>query len=250
MNDWNPSLYTQKHSFVFRYGEEVLSLLDPQPQERILDLGCGTGQLTNMIADAGAKVVGVDSSVRMVEAARAAYPNGKFQVADARNFSFAEPFDAVFSNAALHWVVEAEQAASCIAAALKPGGRFVAELGGKGNISQIRNAVQEAFRDLTGVMVEHGRYYPSIGEYAMVLEKSGLSVKSALLFDRSTKLEDGEKGLRNWIETFDTAILRSFSEIIKQQMLQKVESKLRGTLFRDGSWFADYKRLRIVAYKE
>lgn len=250
MNDWNPSLYTQKHSFVFRYGEELLSLLNPQPQERILDVGCGTGQLTNMIASAGAKVVGIDSSARMIETARAAYPDVEFHIADARNFSFAEPFDAVFSNAALHWVVEAEQVASCIAAALKPRGRFVAELGGKGNIGQIQNAVQEAFRELAGVTVEHGRYYPSIGEYAAVLEKSGLTVKSALLFDRPTKLEDGEKGLRNWIETFDAGILQNFSETVKRQMLQRVEAKLRGTLFQNGSWFADYKRLRIIAYKE
>jgi trans-aconitate methyltransferase len=111
---WDSSLYDQKHSFVFKYGEEVLALLNPQRGERILDVGCGTGHLTKLIVEAGAEVVGIDSSPEMIEAARAACPDINFVVADAANFSFTEPFDAVFSNAALHWVTEAEQAVVCI----------------------------------------------------------------------------------------------------------------------------------------
>jgi trans-aconitate methyltransferase len=114
----------------------VLALLNPQRGERILDVVCGTGHLTKLIAEAGAEVVG-DSSPEMVETARAASPDINFVVADAADFSFTEPFDAVFSNAALHWVTKAEQAVVCMAQSLKQGGRFVVELGGKGNIAAI-----------------------------------------------------------------------------------------------------------------
>ncbi len=140
---WNSSLYEQKHSFVFKYGEEVLALLNPQRGERILDVGCGTGHLTKLIAEAGAEVVGIDSSPEMVEAARVACPDINFVVADAADFSFTEPFDAVFSNAALHWVTEAKQAMVCMAQSLKQGGRFVVELGGKGNLTAITGLLEK-----------------------------------------------------------------------------------------------------------
>src|SRR5258707_4644091 len=146
--DWNVSLYDQKHAFVFEYGKGVISLLEPKAGETILDLGCGTGHLAKSIADAGARVVGMDSSASMVEAAQTAYPDIEFLVADARNFSFPTRFDAVFSNATLHWVPEAESVVQCIARALKPGGRFVTEFGGKGNEAQITTARQPYLREL------------------------------------------------------------------------------------------------------
>jgi trans-aconitate methyltransferase len=247
---WDSSLYDQKHSFVFKYGEEVLALLNPQRGERILDVGCGTGHLTKLIAEAGAEVVGIDSSLEMVEAARAAYPDINFVVVDAAEFSFTEPFDAVFSNAALHWVTEAEQAVVCMAQSLKQGGRFVAELGGKGNIAAITRAVRDAIWEVLQVKVEHDRYYPSVSEYSGVLERHGLLVRSAVLFDRPTKLEAGEQGLRNWIVMFDQGVMSNVPDDKKEQVIRKVEDKTRCTLFADGYWFADYRRLRMVAYKE
>jgi trans-aconitate methyltransferase len=247
---WNASLYDQKHSFVFKYGEEVLALLNPQRGERILDVGCGTGHLTKLIAEAGAEVVGIDNSPEMIEAARAASPDINFVVADAADFSFTEPFDAVFSNAALHWVTEAEQAVVCMAQSLKQGGRFVIELGGKGNIAAITRAVREAIWEVLQVKVEHGRYYPSVSEYSGLLERHGLLVRRAVLFDRPTKLEAGEQGLRNWIAMFDQGVMSNVPDDSKEQVIRKVEDKTRCILFADGYWFADYRRLRMVAHKE
>src|SRR5919199_514511 len=132
-DQWDAALYTGKHSFVYGYGRDLVSLLGPRPGERILDLGCGTGQLTKAIADAGARVVGIDSSRGMVEAARAQYPDLEFVEADARSFSFPRAFDAVFSNAVLHWVLEAESVARRVSGSLRPGGRFVAGFGGTGD---------------------------------------------------------------------------------------------------------------------
>ena len=142
--EWNANLYEQKHAFVWQYGTEVLKILAPQPGERILDLGCGTAQLTAQIAAAGAHVIGLDSSPAMIEQARSNYPELQFELADARDFHFAEPFDAVFSNAVLHWISAADRVARSLFLALKPGGRFVAEFGGRGCVREIRAASRVA----------------------------------------------------------------------------------------------------------
>jgi trans-aconitate methyltransferase len=248
-NDWNPELYDQKHSFAFKHGEDLVALLKAQPGERILDVGCGTGHLTARIAQTGAKVVGLDNSPQMIEAARAAYPQLDFVLADASNFSFDLPFDAIFSNATLHWVTEPEKAVMCMARILRDGGRFIAEFGGKGNVAKIITAAQEALREIALVDVDYGLYFPSIGEYASLLEKYGLAVRSATLFDRPTKLEDGEQGLRNWFTMFGGKLFNNINERLKEKIIKATEDKLRDKLFRDGSWHADYRRLRIVAYK-
>jgi trans-aconitate methyltransferase len=247
--EWNASLYDQKHSFVSEYGKNLLSVLDPQPGERILDIGCGTGQLAHTINEAGARVVGIDSASTMIDVARQKYPGIDFHVMDARYFSFPEPFDAVFSNAALHWISEPEKVAQCISSALCPGGRLVLEMGGKGNVASITTALQEALRELAHVEVTSGWYFPSIGEYASLLEQYDLEVHSAFLFDRPTQLEDGEQGLRTWLAMFAKGMLDRFPTEICEQTLARTEQRLRPTLFRDGSWYADYKRLRIVAHR-
>ena len=249
-NDWNTSLYDAKHAFVSEYGKSLLPLLEPKVGESILDLGCGSGHLAHIIAQSGAHVIGIDSSASMIEAACAAYTDVEFLVADAKDFAFPLPFDAIFSNATLHWVRDAEQAVQHIVAALKSGGRFVAEFGGKGNVAMITTAVEQAMEEIAHTKVDFGWYFPSIGEYASLLEQHGFAVQVALLFDRPTKLEEGDRGLRNWIQMFGDRIFTSVSEDVKQQVLQQTEQKVREQLFRDGSWFADYRRLRIVAYKK
>src|SRR5262245_50467931 len=123
--EWDPAKYDGKHSFVWKYGMGVVELLAPKPGERILDIGCGTGHLTNTLADAGAVVVGIDTSQPMIEQAREKYPSVRFELGDGTDFEFPEPFDAVFSNAAIHWMKDQEKVARCISRALKPGGRFV-----------------------------------------------------------------------------------------------------------------------------
>lgn len=246
---WDAEFYNERHSFVFEYGKDLVSLLDPRPGELILDLGCGTGQLTKAIAEAGARVVGMDNSPGMVEAARARYPELEFACGDARNFSYPSEFDAVFSNAVLHWIHEAADAARRVAEALKAGGRFVAEFGGSGNVARVCGALRESLR-------EHGHaderawwYNPSLAEYAALLEANGLEVRFATLFDRPTRLENGAQGLRNWVEMFKPEVLEGLDGGTKGRILAGVEDRLRDSLFRGGSWYADYRRLRVLAVK-
>ena len=246
---WNATLYDQKHAFVAEYGRDLVALLAPQAGELILDLGCGTGRLTKTIAGSGASVVGIDNSPSMIAAARKEYPNLEFLEADARSFSFPYSFDAIFSNAALHWILDAESVVRCVSSSLKMGGRFVAEFGGKGNVFSIINALREQLRVAGRADETPWWYYPSVAEYAMLLERHRLEVKFAVFFDRPTKLEEGEAGMRNWIEMFRGELFREIEPGLKNQILSGVEDKLRGTLFRDGNWYADYRRLRIVAVK-
>ncbi len=247
-NNWNPQLYDQKHAFVFQHGAGVVELLDPKPGERILDLGCGTGHLTKQIAEAGATVIGLDSAASMVAAASTAYPDIEFILGTAADFAFAQPFDAVFSNATLHWVPQADEAAVCIARALKPGGRFVAEFGGLHNMHHVAAAVQVAIRDLTGLDSHHRWYFPSIAEYSGVLAQAGLELRSAWLFERPTPLE-GDDGMRNWIRMFGGGMFQGVPEDHIEDIIAQAEQALHATNYKDGQWFADYWRIRVVAVK-
>ncbi len=245
---WDAALYDDKHSFVTRYGEALLDLLAPRPGERILDLGCGTGHLTKQIADRGATVIGLDNSAAMIAAAQQAYPDVTFVLADATNFAFEAPFDAIFSNAALHWVQPPEAAVRCIARALKPNGRFVAEFGGAGNVAGITDAVRRARRALTGEDHPHAWFFPSIGAYASLLEACGLEVRAAWLFDRPTPLE-GEAGLRDWLAMFGHDLLRGLPADVIEIVTASAERTLRKTHYRNEQWTADYRRIRIIAIK-
>ena len=144
---WDANLYQNHHAFVWKYGVNLIEILSPKPGERILDLGCGTGQLTNQIAAAEAEVIGIDNSPTMITQASQNYPNIQFQVADARNLTFSKTFHAVFSNAVLHWIKPPEAVVSCVWEALKPGGRFVAEFGVQGNIVTILDAINRMIKD-------------------------------------------------------------------------------------------------------
>lgn len=246
--DWDAKLYSDKHSFVWKQAESLLELLAPRASERILDVGCGTGELTAKIAESGATVLGMDASSAMIEQARKQFPLLPFSQGDAREFSFDEPFDAVFSNATLHWVKEADQAAARIRKALKPGGRFVAEFGGKGNVARIEVAVFAVVRQWkSGVGLSDSIwYFPSVAEYSTVLERNGFEVTYATLFDRPTVLE-GENGMRNWLEMFGKRVYESLSEERRETLFREVEKQLRDSLYIKGVWHADYRRLRIVA---
>lgn len=251
--EWSADAYDADHAFVYEYGEGVVDLLAPEQGERVLDLGCGTGHLTETIAEQGASVVGLDASAEMIERARKTYPDRRFVHADARSFNaeFDEPFDAVFSNAALHWVPEADHDAllASVRNALQPGGRFVAELGGVGNVEPFAAAIRSACA-ARGYDVESPWYFPSVGEYAPRLEEEGFEVRHATLFDRPTALDDGEAGLRNWIGMFAAEFLESIPAEEREEILADVEEELRGAYFREERWVAPYRRLRFVSVRE
>ncbi len=243
---WDAARYQDKHSFVWRFGANLLELLDPRRGERILDVGCGTGQLTAEIARYGAQVVGLDNSAEMLADARKNFPELSFVLSDASQFDFPESFDAVFSNAALHWAKNAEGAAASIARALRPGGRFVAEFGGKGNIA----TVQAALRAVLGSSADEQSpwYYPSIGDYSAILERHGLEVRNASLFDRPTPL-DGEDGMDHWLRMFGQTYLRQFPPDRASDIVHRLVHELRTALYRDRVWTVDYRRLRLVAIR-
>jgi trans-aconitate methyltransferase len=245
---WDASLYDEKHSFVWKMAAGLLELLDAKPGERVLDVGCGTGHLTAKIAANGAQVTGIDRSAEMIQQAQTAYPALRFEVMDAREIVFAEKFDAVFSNATLHWITDPGRAINGIAGVLRPGGRFVAEFGGKGNIAGLMAALERAWSKTgpPGPMPSPW-YYPSLAEYAGLLEKYGLEVTYGLLFDRPTPLEDGERGLRNWLKMFGGAIMDHLPKQPREMLLDEVQREARNSLYQDGRWVLEYRRLRVVA---
>jgi trans-aconitate methyltransferase len=250
-DNWDAKLYDSKHSFVSKFGEDLIELLAPKNGEYILDLGCGTGDLTDKLHKLGVNVVGIDKSENMIEQAKKKYPHLKFEVQDALHLDDHCEFDAVFSNATLHWVKPPKQALYCIYNALKQGGRFVAEFGGKGNVKMITDEILNQFKKL-GIEYKAELfpwYFPSIGEYSTLMEKVGFRVIFAQHFDRPTLL-DGDNGIRNWIEMFGSSMFRGLTGETKDFIITKVENNLKEVLFRNGGWSADYKRIRVIGIKE
>jgi trans-aconitate methyltransferase len=249
---WKSDLYNDKHSFVYQYGDSLVELLAPKAGERILDVGCGSGQLTAKISEMGAKVTGIDSSTEMVADAREKYPHIDFFVRDAADFHFNEPFDAIFSNAVLHWVLKKEEAIQCMCSNLKAGGRIVAEFGGKGNVQTIVNQLRLSLNS-RGYQ-ENAQlalwYFPSIGEYTTLLEKYGLRVIVAQHYDRPTELADSNSGIKDWLEMFGNAFFRNIPTQAKEEIKEEVQELIKDTCLSDGKWYADYKRIRVVAIKE
>lgn len=251
-NQWDAELYDTKHSFVTQLATDLVDFLSPKRGESILDLGCGTGHLTDKIAAFGADVMGIDSAPSMIEQARRHYPNLHFQVVDATNLQFTECFDAVFSNAVLHWIKDPEKVVAGVSRSLKPGGRFVAEFGGKGNIKAITKAIYTAMQTAGYPLTEalNPWYFPSIGEYSALLEQHGLQVTFATLFERPTPLNDGDRGMQNWIKMFANHLFQILPNDKQANVLADIENQLRSQLYIDGTWFADYRRIRVIAQKE
>jgi trans-aconitate methyltransferase len=235
---WDAARYQARHSYVFAHGESLIEMLAPRPGERILDLGCGSGQLTAKIAESGAEVIGLDRSEEMIAAARRNFPASRFEVADAANFTVDTPADGAFSNAALHWVKDADGVAKSVARALRPGGRFVVEMGGKGNVQTIIDALHEVVGP-----VETPWYFPSVGEYTSLLERHGFEIALATLFDRPTRVE-GEGGLEDWLTMFGGSLI---GEHGGSAIRREVANRLRSKMFHDGAWTLDYRRLQVVA---
>lgn len=246
---WDAEGYRSNFSFVPGYGADVISLLDVQPSMTCLDLGCGNGTLTAELAALGLDVTGMDASADMLDLARKTHPELRFVEGDAMSFSLPEPVDAVFSNAVLHWIDAERQADALahVAAALRPGGQFVFEMGGFGCAGAIHAALAEAF-SRRGINYELAFYFPTVGEYAPMVEAAGMRVTAAWLFDRPTPLV-GENGLADWIRMFDKAPFAGVGLQLADEIITEAVEALRPKLWRDGIWYADYVRLRMKAIK-
>jgi trans-aconitate methyltransferase len=248
---WDSRLYDESFRIITQLGAGVVELLAPRPGERIVDVGCGTGALTAQIAAAGAEIVGIDASEAMIDRARELYPQLRFEVAKGEEFTLEYPVDAVFSSAALHWMSPPEAVAASVARALKPGGRFVAEMGGRGNIATIVGAIYQALAE-EGIPRERVRnpwYFPSIGEYASLLERAGFEVVLMQLFDRPTPLDDCPNGIADWLRMFGGDFLAAVPATRREHFQERVNELTRPLLEREGRWVADYRRLRFMAVK-
>ena len=243
---WDPVRYARNAGFVAALGEALIDLLKPLPGQRILDLGCGDGALTEKLAATGATVVGVDASEAQVAAARARGLDA--WVMDGQALGFDGEFDGVLSNAALHWMLRPDAVIDGVWRALRPGGRFVAEMGGAGNVTKITRALVAAL-DRRGI---DGRaalpwYFPTADQQRRRLAARGFEVLAAELFPRPTPLPGD---VTAWLETFAESFTNRLPEAERPGFLREVATALAPEL-RDaaGTWIADYVRLRFIALK-
>jgi len=240
---WDAAVYAANAVFVAVLGAPVLALLAPRAGERVLDLGCGDGALTARVAAAGAAVVGVDAAPAMVAAARAAGLDAR--LCDGQALAFEREFDACFSNAALHWMPRQDDVLAGVARALRPGGRFVAEMGGHGNVAAITTALR-AVLARRGATSEWSWFFPTPAEYRARLERAGFVVDSMELIPRPTALP---AGLSSWLEMFAQAFFARLPAADVPAALREAEELLRPALCDErGEWTADYVRLRFSAH--
>jgi SAM-dependent methyltransferase len=243
MNRWTSDTYRANAAYVPALGGAVFELLNPKPGERILDVGCGEGSLTEQIIAAGAAVVGVDASEEMIAAAKARGVDAR--LIDAERLPFEREFDAAFSNAALHWVRDHDAMLAGVHRALKPGGRFVAEFGGHGNIAAIQLAIRIVLAR-RGWETNIHRYYATPAEYSARLQEHGFIVREIDLIPRPTFLPTG---IRGWLETFERATLDLIEQDQRESFFQDVENLLRSEVCDSrGQWTAHYVRLRFRAF--
>ena len=243
---WDPERYARNARFVSDLGMPVVHLLAPRPGERILDLGCGDGVLAAKLAEMGCKVIGVDASEMQVAAARKLGVEARVMAGEA--LQFRDEFDAVFSNAALHWMLRPEEVIAGVWQALRRGGRFVAEMGGHGNVEMIQAALVEALhrRGIDGASFVPW-FFPTIEDYSARLRKAGFVVSYISLFPRPTPLPGD---VTSWLESFAEDFLSALPAAERPAYIEEVREALRPKLCdARGHWTADYVRLRFAAQK-
>lgn len=240
---WDSKSYQRDTGFVSVYGEDVLGWLEPKAGERILDLGCGDGFLTQKLVDAGATVVGVDLSESFVETARVG--NIDAHVMDGENLTFDKEFDAVFTNAAMHWMLDKQAVVDGVARSLKSGGRFAGEFGGFGNVAALLSTMR-AVGDFMGGDPEIAQpgEYPTVKAFTAMLEKGGFAVEDITTFYRPTPLPNA---VRSWLEVMRKPFFEQFGDR-EEEAYERVIKALKPCLCDDeGNWIADYVRLRFRA---
>lgn len=248
--NWDGEKYTSDFSFVHQYGKSVTELIEAGRNSTVLDLGCGNGALSKALQEKGYLVKGIDASQELLDIAGRNYPDIEFIQADATDFSLEHPVDAVFSNAVFHWIDKEKQQnmLQCVSRVLKKNGEFVFEFGGYGNNQLIHEALEKTFLEHSYIY-QMPFYFPTIGEYATLLEQTGFKVTYAILFDRPTELT-GENGLKEWINMFaKTPFSVVKEEVEKETIKDQTVDRLRSLLYRNGKWYADYVRLRMRAVR-
>ena len=242
---WSSDVYNKNARFVTDYGNSLIEWLNPQKDEYILDLGCGDGILTKKIMEYGCRILGIDGSESFVLSARELGVDAV--QGDAQKMNFENEFDAVFSNAALHWMLDADGVMKGVAGALKKGGRFIAETGCRGNVKKIENAIHEILKKYN-LKAKKCWFFPSVEEKVELLEKNGMKVERIVTFSRPTPLPTG---IRGWLTTFSKPVLEYVPSEMHEKIIDEVSEKLEKTLEKDteGNILADYVRLRFEAYK-
>ncbi len=243
---WDAVGYDDRFSYVSALGGDLLVLAAVRPGERVLDLGCGTGTLLAQLAEAGAEVSGCDADEAMIAQARVLAPGADLWVADGHSFTVDQPMDLVFSNAALHWMTRQDEVLGRVAAALRPGGRFVAEMGGAGNVATIIDAVMAESAERVRA-VTNPWYFPTVGRQATALERAGFRVVQMEHFARPTPLIDCPDGPADWLRMFGDRLLAGFAPEEREAVTMAAARRCEPTLRTEQGWFADYWRLRFVA---
>jgi trans-aconitate methyltransferase len=244
---WDADRYQRQFGFVSGMAGDLVELLGPRPGEVVLDLGCGTGELAAAIAASGARVLALDSDPAMVAAARRRLGEDRVLLADGHAFTLAEPVDAVFSNAALHWMPRPAEVIGRVRAALRPGGRFVAELGGAGNIDAILDALGTAMAEAGLPTPACPWYFPTPAQYATLLEAGGFRVAMMEHFPRPTPLGGGPAGLADWFAMFGGQLTAPVPAAALPGVVARAGELAAPRLRRGDGWVADYWRLRFVA---
>ena len=244
---WDAQLYERKHEYVTEYGRNLLEFIPNNPEQAILDLGCGTGVLTAQLEGRGSRVIGVDSSQNMIVRAREQFTDITFMLCDALDLPFENEFDVVFSNAVFHWINDHDVLLKNIRKVLKPGGLLVCEFGAAGNIETIDKVFSEQ-ASIYGYSCKSSFNFPTTEAFSKLLEKNQFVLDSISDYDRPTPLNDGEKGLEHFLRQFYAAELESVPEAIRKKIIKGTGDRVRQDLWHDSVWIADYRRLRAIAH--
>lgn len=245
--DWNAKQYDHQHDFVFKYGSALLGYL-PRSASTVLDIGCGTGELTHQIQQLGHRVTGIDQSAAMIHQATYQFPEVNFQQGDILHMPIAPAsYDVIFSNAVFHWIADQQHLTRILELALKPGGRLICEFGAQGNIKAISDAFGAELAAI-GKRYRSPFYFPSVPEYTQLLKTRHFIIVKAREYPRPTVLKGGWQGLRNWIRQFFAADLAELPNA--DEILDNMEARLKPILWRGDHWEADYRRIQVIAQKQ
>lgn len=245
---WNAQLYDQQHDFVAAYGKGLLTFIPQQPNQAILDLGCGTGGLTAQLTQLGHRVLGIDSSASMIAEAKRTHPKAEYQVQNALKMAYQNEWDVVFSNAVFHWIPNHQLLMNQIARALKPNGVLVCEFGAAGNIATIERGFDASLQRVGG-RYQSRFNFATAEAFGNEVEHAGMTIEQVETYDRPTPLKGGEAGLANWARQFFASDLAHYNNQQQTEILTAMADYVRPTLWDGQQWVADYRRLRCVAHR-